>query len=85
MFQKNVVISIENESWYEIIFFNSKICEPYKSNTVVFMETLVCLLTDIIEGMYVTYVKKFHLTSSQSIPNINLIHITITMYIYIYI
>jgi len=57
--------------------------EPYKSNTFVFMETLVCLLTDIIAGMYVTYVKKFHLTSSQSIPNIT--HITITIYIYIYI
>jgi len=45
------------------------------------MEKLVHLLTDIIEGMYVTYVKKFHLTSSQSIPNTTLIHTTITTYI----
>ena len=48
------------------------------------METIDCLLTDIIAGIYVTYFKQFHVTSNQAIPNITLIQITITIYIYIY-
>jgi hypothetical protein len=69
---------------WKLIWNNFFLIKKYvnlkKAIQIVFIETAVCFLTDIIAGMYVTYVIKFHLASSQSIPNITLTIITIHIY-----